>query len=242
MPNVFIDDLYNANAADFDGSSGYLNRGADLSSNADSSQGILSVWARLDGGDGSQLQIIWSTGSTVNIHRSSANKFSINVTNGTGVLAFTSTNTYTSGSSWIHLLASWDTNFGAGSKVSHMYVNGSSDKTGVTDSGIAFNIDYTVANYQVAAQSGSTFFNGCLAEVYFAPGQFLDFSNANNRLKFRSALGKPVFLGMDGSLPTGTAPKIFLRYPASSFEINGGSGGNFTRNGTIVAGSTSPSL
>jgi hypothetical protein len=44
-------------------------------------------------------------------------------------------------------------------------------------------------------------------------------------LKFRTADGKPVDLGADGSTPTGTAPQIFRTGDATAFLINVGSGG-----------------
>lgn len=246
MPTLFIDDKYVALPADFDGSTGYLSRSSDFTGNADSSTGILSVWLRLDGGNGSSLQVLFGTGSVYSFQRNTSNVFSMYVKNaaGTGELQFNTVGTYTSGASWIHVLASWNTNFGAGSKLSHLYINGVSDKTVTSDLGAAFNVDYTVSNHLVGSQTTppNAPFNGCMAELYFAPGQFLDFSVAGNRSKFRDILGKPAFLGMDGSLPTGVAPLVFLRNPAATFEINSGTGGNYTRAGTISTGSTSPTL
>jgi hypothetical protein len=62
--------------------------------------------------------------------------------------------------------------------------------------------------------------------------------------KFYNA-GKPVNLGADGSLPTGTAPAVFLRCApsaaASTFANNLGTGGAFTITGALTDATTSPS-
>lgn len=223
-------------AVDFDGATAYLSRGADLTGNADSPQGILSAWVRLDGGNGSLQQLYFANGG-VNINRGTDNKFRLVFAVG---LAFESVATYTAGATWLHLLASWDTNFGAGSKVAHLYVNDLSDRNVTTNTGSAANIDYTQADHEIGAQSASALFNGCLTEFYFAPGQFLDFSVDANRRKFITADGKPEFLGDTGAIPTGAAPKVYLKGPVASFGANAGTGGNFTINGTLTGASTSP--
>jgi hypothetical protein len=57
-----------------------------------------------------------------------------------------------------------------------------------------------------------------VADVYFAPGQFLDLSIPGNVAKFISA-GKPVDLGSDGSTPTGIAPLVFLSGDVTMFVL-----------------------
>lgn len=49
-----------------------------------------------------------------------------------------------------------------------------------------------------------------LAEIWFAPGVFLDFSNPANRAKFHDNSHKPVRLGDDGSTPTGSPPLLYM--------------------------------
>jgi len=149
---------------------------------------------------------------------------------------------YTSSATWLHVLASWNTNFAALSKLSHLYMNDVSDKTVNSDSNPAFNVDYTSTNWAVGAiTDGTTKLNGCLAEVYMAFGQYLDFSSSANRRKFISATGKPVDLGATGALPTGSQPTVYLNNPAASFGTNKGSGGDFTITGSLDTASTSPS-
>lgn len=236
---------YVANAVDFDGVNDSMLRGGGLGSVADHAQGIFSVWLRVDGHDGSILRIFENSTNTVTVTKTGSNKFSIDLFNPTvtSELNFETTSTYTASSTWLHILASWDMGFSAGNKISHLYVNDSSNKSVVTDSGAAALVDYTASDWAISrlVASATNLWDGCMAEFYFAPGQFLDFSDSNNRRKFISASGKPVSLGATGSLPTGTAPQIYLKNDASTFGTNSGLGGNFTITGTLDVASTSPS-
>lgn len=86
---------------------------------------------------------------------------------------------------------------------------------------------------------------GDIADFWFAPGINLldgvgDIPIATRR-KFISAAGKPVDLGTNGDLPTGTAPAVFFSGNASNFATNKGTGGNFTVNGILTDATASPS-
>jgi hypothetical protein len=64
-----------------------------------------------------------------------------------------------------------------------------------------------------------------MAEFYFNPGVFIDFSNPANRSKFHDPHPRPTDLGTTGQLPTGTAPLVYLSLPigdstANDFLIN----------------------
>ena len=231
------------NAVDFDGTNDYLSRGAALTSLADSATGILSVWVRFDGGDSSNQRFLNNATARVYAGKTGAgNVLQVSVSDGTKTLTFSSTTTYTASATWLHVLASWDTNYSAGNKIKHLYVNDVSDLGTVADAGAAFNAYYNDTNWYVGSNAaGSLKLNGCMAEFYFAPGQYLDFSNSSNRRKFINSLGKPVDLGSDGSTPTGVAPKVYLKDVAASFGTNSGTGGNFTITGTLDTASTSPS-
>lgn len=246
FPVTFFSDInappppYTANASDFNGSSS-LGRGADYTGNSDSRTGIFSAWVRLDGDDGTTRYIIANSIGTVEIYRDATNKFHIDLLGATETFSFKTVNTYVASATWLNILASWDTNFSAGNKISNLLINGTSDKTVNSDSNAAFNIDYTASDQFLSLSSaGSDRFNGCISEVYFAPGQFLDFTNPTNVAKFISG-GKPVTLGSNGAMPTGVAPILYLRNPAASIGNNSGTGGNMAPAGTIVDCSTSPS-
>jgi hypothetical protein len=77
-----------------------------------------------------------------------------------------------------------------------------------------------------------------MADLWIAPGiSLLDGSGdipLATRRKFIDALGKPVFLGANGELATGTAPAVFLSGDASTFATNLGTGGAFATTGTLT--------
>lgn len=236
-------------SADFDGTNDYMTRGASLTGAADSKTGILSFWFRTDGGNGTDRTILMSAttlaGATprFRLRHTAANTIGFIGVNaaGTIILNLSSTTAYLAAATWYHCLSSW--NLAVGGSQS-LYITDVSDLTTTTFTDDT--VDYTVADWAVGAQAdGSTKYDGCLAELYFAPGQYLDFSNAYNRRKFISATSKPVSLGPTGSLPTGTAPIVYQRIAdgaaADTFDSNLGSGGDFTITGTLSLGSTTPS-
>jgi hypothetical protein len=230
-------------SADFDGTNDSMARGAGLTGAADSKTGILSCWLRFDGGDGSIQRIVEaSTGGTAFLLlKNASNILSLGADNAAGseILLLQSTTAYTAGATWRHFLASWDLANGAG----HLYISDANDLNTGTDVLTDDTIDYTLSDWLIP--SSSFRLNGCCAEFYLAPGQYLDFSLVHNRRKFISASGKPVHLGTDGSLPTGTAPLVYLHLDdgeaVANFATNRGTGGNFSITGTLETGSSSPS-
>lgn len=249
MPAPFLD-VKDCEAVKFDGFSSYMKRGAGLSGIADSKKGIFATWARIDGGDGTFQRLFCSANSIGSsftrfiVERASSNKITIGGerAGGGNILQLETSGAYLASAAWIHVLASWDLGAGLG----HLYVNGSSDLDvgpTLTDD----TIDYTQADWAVGASGGGAFkFNGALAELYFAPGQYLDFSVEANRRKFISASGKPVNLrGAHG--PTGSPAAVYLHVndgaAAADFAKNnyGATGGPFTITGSLDIASTSPS-
>jgi len=231
---------YVANAVDFDGVNDLLLRGGDLTGNANSKFGIISVWVRIDGGDGSDGRVIRGTANDHRLTKQASNKFQYDAENvgGSDVVTLRSTNTFTASSAWIHVLASWDLNTPEG----HLFIDG----VNVEDTGASIAIDdtinYTTSDHAIGASgSGTSKFDGCFSELYYNTAEFLDITIASNRDKFRdSATSKPVSLGSDGSLPTGTAPIVYLNGDSTNFETNQGTGGDFTVTGALTACSTSP--
>lgn len=236
---------YVAHAIDFDGTNDYMQRGATLTGSTDNQFGLLSVWVRLDGGDNTTQRIVWIGDGNARcaLSRDNNNLFRMDIYNlaRTTQFSFTTVGTYTSGASWIHVLAAWDTNAGAGSKIGRLYINGISDVTVTNDAAAAFNVGYTTTDCFIGANgAGNELFNGCMSEAYCAPGQFLDITDAGKRLLFRTSSGKPANLASTGTAPTGTAPLLYLRNPAALLNTNNGTGGNFTVFGTLDPASTSP--
>lgn len=231
----------------FDGSTNVLGKSSALSGVVNSKSGILSLWFFLNGGNGSNMTCFDAAGGLpfLTVLRNNANKFGIQISDAASAtlrLSLSTVSTYVAGSGWKNLLCSWD----VASGLSHLYIQDASDKAVVvlTDATLAYNIgNWAVGGFSNPATPQ---FNGALAEVYFAPGQYLDFSDAANRRKFISATGRPVSLGSDGSLPTGTAPAIYLHLyggelPTTDFAINRGTGGNFVLTGTLQTQIPSPS-
>jgi len=230
---------YVASAVDFDGSTDFLDRSSDFTGNSDGKLGIVSVWIRIDGGAGTGRHMVRASSNNVRVTVRSGDILQVKVENvgGTDILVIESTTTFSPGASWIHLLVAWDLN----TPEVHLFIDGVDDEAGgatETDD----TINYTNSDWGVGASaSGASLFNGCISELYFNMDEFLDITIASNRDKFRdSATSKPVDLGSDGSTPTGTAPILYLNGDSTNFEINQGTGGDLTVNGTPSACSTSP--
>jgi len=134
---------------------------------------------------------------------------------------------------WSHIAISWDM---ANSSNYMVMINGV-NKTGSPSIYLNTNIDYTAQKYF----HGNS--NVCLADLWFSFGENIDFTNSTNLERFRSSAGKPVDLGVDGSLasPTSRQPEIFVKGPTADFGTNLGSGGDFTSSGTVIDCSDNPS-
>ena len=224
------------NAVVFDGTNDYMQRGADLTGNADGKKGLVSVWFRLNGGNDAAQRIFATEGGIFYFDRAASNK--ITVVGYTAaivqVLGLTSTASYTAGSSLIHLLAAWDLATATG----QMYVNGADDLAGGSTL-TNLDIDYTRTDHAFGSSNGgSSKCNMDIAEAYVNLAETLDISNAANRAKFRTASGTSANLGTDGSTPTGIAPIVYFKHApgaaATDFATNRGGGGNFTITGTLT--------
>jgi hypothetical protein len=92
--------------------------------------------------------------------------------------------------------------------------------------------------------SGIGKFDGCLSRTWLKVGTYLDFSQESVRRKFYSATGTPVYLGTDGSVPTGSVPNCYHfitdAVSADNYALNLGSGADFTVTGALVQASTVP--
>lgn len=221
----------------FDGSNDYMTRAA-LTGATYSKSWIISAWFRLDGGDGSGMRIFSCTqggaGSDVcYVSRSGANHLYVYFLGGGGNpgAELRTTGSFTSGSTWHHILCSWNSTPAA---VGHLYMDDVSDVAASSFGNIASAVDQTAA---IGAKTdGGEKFNGCLAE-FFLDETYLDLSVEANRRKFITSSLKPVDLGADGSTPLGVQPLIYQSVragvAASDFATNRGSGGDFTITGSL---------
>lgn len=238
----------NYSAVDFDGTNDWLSRGANMTGAADGSQGIMSLWFRLDGGDGTAMDFINGRGGGVcRLRRLAGNQLQLSLTSAASLLSLSwSTTGIIASSTWRHILASWDANFAAGNKLMKVMIDGVETPGTVTDADIAFSIGYgTMTDWGLGANDGGgNLSNACFAEAYLNIATYLDVTQAANLALFRSGSGKPVNLGANGSTPTGAQPLVFDHVSASGaasdFGTNLGSGGGWTINGSLDLCSTAP--
>jgi len=228
---------YIAPAVVFDGGD-YLTRGADLTGATTSKLALFSCWVYPQAA-ATNGYIYHSSNANFRIQLTSGSKFLVSGKNSGGsvILSATSNASY-SINTWYHLLFAVDM---ADTGKRWWYINGSLDSTTWTtytnDS-----INFSDTNHAIgAAVAGTTIITATLSDTYIAGSQWLDLSTLANRSKFRTNAGRPVFLGSDGSAPTGVAPLIYMRGAASNYATNKGTGGGFTTTGTLTDAAITPS-
>jgi hypothetical protein len=211
-------------ALDFDGTNDYLTLATDLTGNANGKVGTVSVWFRLDGSDGTSRYFISNASIFFSFGINTSNKIGIHGenTSGSKILSFSSSATYTADSStWHHAMASWD----LANTTTHLYVD--EVDVNVEDTATNDTIDYTKGSWGIgAAPAGGAKYNGRLSDLYFSQ-EYIDLSTQANRWKLRNRIKKPVYLGDDGSNPTGNQPIIYMDFQTSGQNL-GSSGDSFT--------------
>lgn len=224
-------------AVDFDGTNDYMTK-ASLTGAADSKKGIFSFRGRLDGGDGTDRQLMQFL-NFVEFTMRTTNKLQLLALDAASATAIdvTTNATFTASANWFHILASWD----LAVPVLHLYVNDASASL-ATNTVVNKTIKWTSTNCTIGARSnGTQKWNGCMCEFYFNIGDYLDLTVEANRRLF-----DPVSLGATGQLPTGTQPDIYQSISdadaATVFATNKGSGGNFTITGTLDICSSIPPI
>lgn len=215
------------------------------------STGIISFWFKIDSNSpGSFFDLFQSSGVTgslfwgVTVTHSIGgypNKPYISIlydptVGATQFFDMTTSSTYVAGSGWHHYLCSYDVGHNSGSRLGNLYIDDVNQKNIIVDGpGGPMSQDYGSApGCHYSDGSPGQGLVGGLSEMYFAPGQYLDFSITSNRRKFISSTLHPVSLGSDGSKPTGTIPAVYLNNPAVSVTINKGFASNFTNSGTVI--------
>lgn len=142
--------------------------------------------------------------------------------------------------SWYHFLASIDVNAGT----LQVYVNGSDYSANVTTTTLATSDVISVAGNtpRIFSRAAALGYIGYAADMYINCAAAIDLSVAANVEKFIRS-GKPVYLGPDGSYPTGSRPAYFFTRTgeAAWARSTGSVTGNFTISGTFLEAPNSPS-
>jgi hypothetical protein len=208
----------------------------------DSRLGLISVWVRPVEGQGAFMVTrdggFWAIATTVIGSDLRVLADFWDTTNSVD-FAFNTTVPLAELGEWTNILFAVDTNHAAGQKVGLITVDRVSRVVTVAaDAADAFDIGWS----QDAASTAIRGMPQSLADPYVAMGQFADVSTLTAMNKFSDTDNKPIDLGADGSLPTGTAPTMFFSGNAASFATNKGTGGAFTASGDpITNAATSPS-
>lgn len=231
-----------ANPVFFDGTNDYLTRGATLTGIADGKIVLFSCWFRIAGGSGTERRLLTirsGTATRLLFNINTSNKLSVigrtsapaDTLVGTGATAITNTN-------WHHAFISVDL---ANSSNRALYLDGVSD----SPTWLPYNnnnIDLDPATPEVVVggynpPGSGLLWNGDMADMYFTtPGSYYDPTSGSNLAKFISA-GSPVDLGPTGTNPTGSQPLVCLNAATlAAWHTNNGSGGGFTENGALTAG------
>lgn len=199
---------------------------------ADSPTGIFSCWVNFATFDNPNIISNNTNGITFEQNGGVVSLHLSNSGNTSNVIVQTAASYITTGT-WYNILASWNTNFAAGSKIFTMYINGVNAVSTTTDTFGAFNCGYNgfPVNMGFAGANG---LDGCITQFYFAPGQFLDFTVSGNRAKFYNA-GSPVNLGSTGQTPTGTSPAYFWPGVYTSTTNLGSQGSSWAVTGTALS-------
>ncbi len=146
--------------------------------------------------------------------------------------AYTDTN-------WHHALFSLDLSGGSGA--CSIYVDGASVAltTSTCPGSSSFDFtptpsgtnQHTIGAGSDTAASGNKY-KGDLADFWFDVGTAL--SLPNDKGKFITSAGKPVYTGATGSTPTGASPEILLSGALLTWENNDGTAVSFNNNGYVA--------
>lgn len=232
---------YSPIAAEFEGSSAYMT-GALNNTVADSNKWSASFWFRnddyaendwrfiLDSPDPGDISIDW--------HGHSGDRLLFSGQNPSSTTVMSMYSDPVTDDEWHHVLFSVDLS-DAGKR--HIYIDGVSAIDTVTTYDTSGFFDFTLTDYGIGSYTGARMWDGALADLWVDFGTYIDFSSAAQRAKFVSPTGTPMYLGADGSLPTGASPDIFLTGDVEDWHINKGTAGGFTPTGAaIMYASTNP--
>ena len=221
-----------ANALDYNGTTNFGLRGADLTGNADSKICLLSCWFKIDGGDGTFRTIAQNTSARYFLRLDTANRLEAKFDDSAAatVVHLRTSDTYLAGSGWHHVAIAIDTD----SDLHQIFVDGAVPALGIDVFNAGTTVDWTTGNHSFGSNPiSANLWDGCLSQMYLDNVTTLDLAANNNLRAFRDANGDPEFLGAVGSFPTTTQPILF--FPDGDPAANSGTGGNYVNNAALSA-------
>lgn len=250
-PGAFADDFsagYTSNAWTFDGTSDHIEaNGADSS---DRNICIVSFWFRVN--TLNRAQYLWSGFNIARpyVRLSASNQLQVKIAGNGAADRWTGdvVGGVISDNSWHHFCMSWNSNIFTTTNDLTIRLDGvaRSLSSGPASAG---STEMNLYNYVGALGTGSATvdagskFDGDISEFFLHAGlaSYFDLDGAGNIEKFRTAGGKPVDLGADGSTPLGVQPNNYLKNPAALANVNSGSQGDWNTVGTLDVAASSPS-
>lgn len=232
---------YNVPYSDLDGGNDYLSRASALTGIVDGKQVTCAFTASIDSFATSGIVLhmyaatdyfrvyLYSSGMQVNAYNPTTPPINFTVSGFTPVIGRN-----------YHVVFSFDlTDTGK----RYLFINGVSytmSFSAYNNASIAFT---TFSTVRVGLDSGGTnYYNGKLGALWFN-ASYIDLSQSSNLAKFVTGTGidaKPVDLGANGELPTGTSPLIYLPMYGNNAGKNYGTGGDFTVNSGPYTGARGP--
>jgi hypothetical protein len=215
---------------------------------ADQSKYTISVWARFpaatfDNASPDFFTLVDQASDLLSSLWNVAGDIYVKINNDVNSFVSASPSALLSADTWVWLGASVDVGHSSGSRVAIAFVNDTNANLDPTNGGTDDGGSTTVPFHGEVARMRGSSAQAEFADLWLAPGVLLDFTDVSVRRKFISAAGKPVNLGVNGELPTGTAPQFFFSGDASTFLNNRGTGDNTfaVTAGSLTNASTSPS-
>jgi len=236
---------YNPNAVRFDGVNDRLNSDA-LTGASDSKRWTGSFWFRTDSNANME---IFDTDQTAGggdlsfiLNQSVTDRIEVQASNSADTsILYLRTDSFSGldDGQWHHVMWSVDMNDSA---KRHLYLDGvAGTLSAITWTNDLIDFDTNATNWLIIGRNNlGADYIGDLADFWMDAGTYIDFSDEANRRKFTSASGMPIYLGPDGSIPTGAQPDIFLSGDTVNWHTNKGSGGGFTENGALTTASSQP--
>jgi hypothetical protein len=235
--------LPSGDAIAFDGAADWLKRDSALVGGVATDRGTVSLWFRVDGGDGTLRTLLSLVDVTaeaaLEIRLTTANKIQAEWINAGGASngTVTSTTTFAAGGGWHHLLLAW---IFAPAPTAALRIDGANETNPAI---VATGASDPLGSARIAAGglgSPSGLFPGALAELWVGWAQFVDITTSAGREKFRTLAGYPEDLGRTGARPTGSSPVLYLRGGPGRFWQNLGIGGDFTVEGAPAVAASTP--